>query len=196
MDADSQLLDFVKAISDVERLRVIGALTRGPARAAQVAERLDIPLREALNHLAFLAQVGVVRVSSAEHKQDETYDLESSGLEQLSRRQFAGRREVYYPAPGLNKEARKVLAAYLNADGSLKQIPFQSTKLRIILEYLVAAFAPGTNYTEKEVNTILRRFHMDVASLRRSLIDTGRMQRESDGSRYWRSPSPVDGQPS
>ena len=42
------------------------------------------------------------------------------------------------------------------------------------------------NYTEKEVNTILRRFHLDVVGLRRGLIDSGLMARESNGSRYWR----------
>jgi hypothetical protein len=42
------------------------------------------------------------------------------------------------------------------------------------------------DYTEKEVNTILRRFHVDVSGLRRDLIDSGLMARASNGSRYWR----------
>jgi hypothetical protein len=42
------------------------------------------------------------------------------------------------------------------------------------------------NYTEKEVNTILRRFHLDTAGLRRDLVDANMLARESDGSRYWR----------
>ena len=192
MDTDAQLLDFVKAISDVQRLRVIGALTRGPARVSQVAERLGIPMREALDHLASLAHAGVVQVTPSEHKHDELYDLDPAGLEDLSRRQFAGKREAYFPAPELNREARKVLTACLNVDGSIKQIPARPARLRILLDYLVAAFTPGANYTEKEVNTILRRFHVDVASLRRSLIDTGLMQREGNGSRYWRSTAPLE----
>jgi len=190
MDTQPEILDFVKAVSDVERLRIIGALTRGPARAADIAENLGMPFRDAIGHLAFLAFVNVVKAQPAERKQDEVYELEPSGLEKLSRQQFGGRRESYTPAPDLDNKTRKVLAAHLNADGSIRQIPHQPAKLRVILDYIVAVFTPGANYTEKEVNTILRRFHLDVAGLRRDLIDAGLMQRESDGSRYWRSPTP------
>ena len=189
MDTQPEILDFVKAVSDVERLRIIGALTRGPARAADIAENLGMPFRDAIGHLAFLAFVNVVKAQPAERKQDEVYELEPSGLEKLSQQQFGGRRESYTPAPNLDNKTRKVLAAHLNADGSIRQIPHQPAKLRVILDYIVAVFTPGANYTEKEVNTILRRFHLDVAGLRRDLIDAGLMQRESDGSRYWRSPT-------
>ena len=46
-------------------------------------------------------------------------------------------------------------------------------KLLIILNFIVDVFAFDTNYTEKEVNTILRRFHVDTAALRRYLVDNG-----------------------
>jgi predicted ArsR family transcriptional regulator len=59
MDTQPEMLDFVKAVSDVERLRIIGALTRGPARAADIAENLGISFRDAIGHLAFLAFVNV-----------------------------------------------------------------------------------------------------------------------------------------
>ncbi len=35
MDAQPEMLDFVKALSDVDRLRIIGALTRGPATVSR-----------------------------------------------------------------------------------------------------------------------------------------------------------------
>jgi hypothetical protein len=59
-------------------------------------------------------------------------------------------------------------------------------RLLIILNFIVDAFSFDANYTEKEVNTILRRFHIDTAALRRYLVDYGLMSRESDGTRYWR----------
>ena len=79
-----------------------------------------------------------------------------------------------------------MLKNYLNADGTLKQIPPMGNKLLIVLSFIVDAFSFDTNYTEKEVNTILRRFHLDTAALRRYLVDNGLMARESDGTRYWR----------
>jgi hypothetical protein len=129
--------------------------------------------------------VGAVRET------DGTYALAEEGVEALAKNQFARPREVYVPAPHLDAKARKVLVTFLNADGSIRQIPTQPEKLKVILDYLVAAFTPGVDYTEKEVNTIIRRFNVDTSGLRRDLIDSGLMARESNGSRYWR-PQPKE----
>ncbi|MBK9210578.1 MAG: DUF2087 domain-containing protein [Anaerolineales bacterium] len=80
---------------------------------------------------------------------------------------------------------QKSAKAHLNANGSIKQIPAQP-KLQVILNYLVQFFEYDTNYTEKEVNTILRRFNEDTAGLRRDLVEAKLLARISDGSRYWR----------
>ena len=183
MDENARVLDFVKAVSDADRLRIIGVLARGAATTAQVAERVHMPFRDAFGHLGQLEFAGVV------HKTGDLYSLDDDALEALSRQQFAAdrQRQTYVPAPGLDAKTRKVLAAYLNADGSLKQIPAQPAKMAVILLYLAAAFEPNVDYTEKEVNTLLRRFHPDTAALRRGLIDARLLSREGDGSRYWKT---------
>lgn len=180
MNEKPEILDFVKAMSDVDRLRIIGLLAQKSASAKQVADELHMPFRDAFQHLSFLAFVGAVRET------DGTYALAEDAVESLAKDQFARPREVYVPAPHLNAKARKVLATFLNPDGSIRQIPLQPEKLKVILDYLVAAFTPGVDYTEKEVNTIIRRFNVDTSGLRRDLIDAGLMARESNGSRYWR----------
>jgi hypothetical protein len=86
----------------------------------------------------------------------------------------------------LDKDRRRVLAGYLNPDGTIKQIPYQPAKLQIILDYLLNAFTVGANYTEKEVNLILAHFNPDTSGLRRDLVDAGMLERKRDGSRYWR----------
>ena len=180
MDQAPEMLDFVKAVSDADRLRIIGVLARHAATMREVADQLHMPFREVFSHLGLLEFAGVV------HKSGDVFRLDDSALEALSKRQFAHQRQTYIPAPGLDAGTRKVLSAYLKADGSLKQIPLQPAKQRVILDYLAAAFEPGANYTEKEVNALLRRFHADTATLRRALVDAGLLNRESDGSRYWR----------
>jgi hypothetical protein len=117
---------------------------------------------------------------------DGEYQLVGDAVDALARKQFGGTREAYVPAPELDAKSRKVLVAYLNPDGTIRQLPTQLEKLMVILRYLVASFTPGVDYTEKEVNTVIRRFHVDVSGLRRDLIDKGLMARESNGSRYWR----------
>jgi hypothetical protein len=187
MDEQPEILAFVKAMASADRLRIIGVLVRGPATRSEIAEQLHLPVRDVFNHLAFLVHVGVV-----DETVDGIYDLNERAIESLARGQFEGKREAYVPPENAQEDVRKVLKSFLNADGTIKQIPSAGSKLKqinqllIILNYVVDAFAFDTNYTEKEVNTILRRFHVDTAALRRYLVDNGLMARESDGTKYWR----------
>ncbi|MGB8980437.1 MAG: DUF2087 domain-containing protein [Anaerolineales bacterium] len=179
MNEQPEMLSFVKAMASAERLRIIGVLVRGRARQSEIADQLHLPARDVFNHLSFLVHVGVV------NENDGIYDLDEKAIESLARGQFEGTRSSY-EAKDAPEDARKVLKSFLNTDGSLKQIPPMGNKLLIVLNFIVDAFAFHTNYTEKEVNTILRRFHVDTAALRRYLVDNGLMARESDGTRYWR----------
>ena len=183
MNDHPEILSFVKAMASAERLRIVGILACGRATQSEIAEQLGMPIRDVFNHLAFLAEVGVI------NETDGVYDLDEKAIESFARGQFEGKRPSYQVRQEEPEDVRKVLKSFLNADGSLKQIPPMGNKLLIILNFIVDAFAFDTNYTEKEVNTILRRFHVDTAALRRYLVDNGLMARESDGTRYWRRPS-------
>jgi len=176
----NEMLAFLKAMSSADRLRIIGLLAHKRASRAEITTRLTLPTREVFDHLEFLEQVGVVS------QKDDVFELNPDQLTAFARDQLAQERQVYVPAPELDDKSRKVLRAYLNPDGSLKQVPNQPAKLQVILNYLVQAFAPQTDYTEKDVNNILRRFNEDTAALRRALVDFGLLAREGDGSRYWR----------
>jgi hypothetical protein len=180
MEEQPDILSFVKAMASAERLRIIGVLVRGRATQAEIAEQLHLPIRDVFNHLAFLAHVGVISETHG------VYDLNEKAIESFARGQFEGKLPSYQADQEKPENARQVLKNFLHADGSLKQIPPQGNKLLIVLNFIVDAFAFDTNYTEKEINTILRRFHMDTAALRRYLVDNGLMARESDGTRYWR----------
>lgn len=177
MNAQPEVLDFVKAMSSAERLRVIGALAHGRASQAEIAEQLHAPVRDVFQHLSFLIRAGIV------HEADEMYELDEKAIESLARGQLKDSRPQYEGHP---ENVRKVLKAYLNADGTVKEIPQETKRAFILLSFIVDVFAFDATYTEKEVNTILRRFHVDTASLRRALVDHGLLAREGDGSKYWR----------
>ena len=81
---------------------------------------------------------------------------------------------------GVTKE---VLRNYLEGE-RLTQIPAKHSKRMIILAWLADKFDTGMKYPEKTVNEMLKRYHLDCASLRRALVDHGFMQRE--GGIYWR----------
>lgn len=179
METQPEILSFVKAMASAERLRIIGLLSQGSKSAVDVASALGVHASDVTRHLEQLTASGVVTEA------DGVYELDEKAVESLARGQFKGKRPVY-DAKGEDGDVRKVLQTFLKADGSLKQIPPMGSKLLIILNFIVDAFDFKANYTEKEVNTILRRFHVDTAALRRYLVDEGLMARASDGTKYWR----------
>ncbi|WP_062109812.1 DUF2087 domain-containing protein [Bacillus niameyensis] len=84
-------------------------------------------------------------------------------------------------------EREKVVKTYFKngLEGSIDTIPSKEKKKIIILQHILKRFEPGTTYSEKEVNTILKTVHPDFVSLRRHLIEYGFMDRNDDGSAYW-----------
>ncbi len=82
---------------------------------------------------------------------------------------------------------QKVLRTFFSADGRLKDLPSQPKKQWLVIRQIASKFEPDTQYTEPQVNEILRALHADFASLRRALIDFHFLERK-DGL-YWRSPN-------
>lgn len=173
------MLDYVKAMSDPNRLRIIGLLSQESATREEIAKRLKLSPKDSLTHLGFLEFVGAISQT------DGIFTLSDDKLAVLAKEKLAEARPSYVPSEHWDEKSKKVLKAHLNADGSIKQIP-ASPKLQVILNYLVEFFEYDRNYTEKEVNTILRKYNEDTAGLRRDLVDAGLLDRESNGSRYWR----------
>lgn len=175
----NQMLDYVKVMSDPTRLRIIGMLSQGNVTRKEVAERLELSPKDSLTHLGFLEFIGVVS------QENGVFSLNDDRLAVLAKEQLLEEKQVYVPHEALDEKTKKVLRAHLNADGSIRQIP-APPKLQIILDYLIDFFEFDKNYTEKEINTIIKRFNEDTAGLRRDLIEANMLARESDGSRYWR----------
>ncbi len=178
---EQDMLDFIKALSHTDRLRIVGLLIRGSMRAPEIAGAINLSVQDTIKHLFHLEQGGIVLRTV-----DGLYSLDTDGLETLARQQLEGSRPAYIPDSMMKADARKVLASRLNSDGSIAQIPTRAGEKQVILDYVITAFELGKTYKEREVNLILARFHKDTASLRRYLVDAGMLARERDGSKYWR----------
>lgn len=175
----NQMLAYVKTVSNPTRLRIIGMLSQRNATRKEVAEHLKLSPKDSLTHLGRLEYIGVVR------RQEGVFSLNEDRLAVLAKENLPEAKQVYVPHEALDEKSKKALKAHLNADGSIRQIP-APPKLQIILNYLINFFEFDKDYSEKEVNQIIKRFHEDTAGLRRDLIDANMLARESDGSRYWR----------
>lgn len=69
----------------------------------------------------------------------------------------------------------------------LKLLSPKEKKKIIILTEIVKQFEAGKQYTEREVNAVLKPIYADFATLRRYLIEYGFMQRTDDCALYWRT---------
>ncbi len=186
MIAESQLDDllaFFKALSDANRLKIVGLLSQGEYTVEQLAALLELRPSTVSHHLARLASARLVSARADGYY--SVYRLEPKTLEQMARRLLSSDRLPEMAAEvDLDAYDRKVVRDFSNPDGSLKSIPAQHKKLLAILRHLVESFDHDRHYSEAEVNQLLARFHPDTARLRRELIGADLMQRES--GRYWR----------
>jgi predicted transcriptional regulator len=180
-----ELLAFFKALSDATRLRLIGLLAQKESSVEELAAMLDVSPSTVSHHLSKLSEIGLVSARAEGYY--NIYSLNTGVLQDMSQRMLS-KDTLPDVARDLDREAydRKVLKDYLAENGSIAQLPTNRRKLDVILRYLVEQFDFDRQYTEKEVNEILGAFNEDISGLRRDLISVGFLDRERDGSAYWR----------
>jgi predicted transcriptional regulator len=182
-----ELLNFFKALSDINRLKIVSLLAQNELTVEQMAEMLNLRSSTISHHLSKLVKAGLVSARAESYY--NIYRLENKALEEMSQRLLA-KDTLPAVAADIDVDAydRKVLNNYLTSDGKIKTIPVQQKKLSAILRFIVDDFEIEKQYTEKEVNEILERRHEDYARLRRELVDNQLMGREGGGGKYWRIP--------
>jgi diamine N-acetyltransferase len=82
----------------------------------------------------------------------------------------------------------KELKPYLNSKSQITSWPSKPKKQLQVLLYLSDKFEWNKNYAEKEVNELLDKNHTfkDSALLRRELYENRFLNRETNGSSYWK----------
>jgi hypothetical protein len=187
MDTQSvpaEMFDFIKAVVNEDRLKIIGVLAARSAGLDELAQQTGLHPGRVAHQLDPLLTAGVVKIQPSAEKQ--IYELDIRQLEAFARQQLsAPRQTTQISAENLAEEDRKIVKNFTASDGRLKQIPSKPKQISAILQYIYPSFEPQRRYTEKEVNQVLSRFHPDVASLRRYLVDFRFLHREADGSEYW-----------
>jgi predicted transcriptional regulator len=180
-----ELVTFFKALSDANRLKIIGLLARQPYSVEELAVLLNLKASTVSHHLSKLAKVGLVSAKTDSYY--NVYQLDEQTLELKSRSLFS-QENLAASVADVDADAydNKVVKDFVRKDGGLKTIPAQRKKLEAILRYVVKAFEVNKRYSEKKVNEILSGYHADYASLRRELVGAGIMKRKGGGGDYWR----------
>ncbi len=100
--------------------------------------------------------------------------------------------DVLYFSRRIVPNAPEALWPFIDMQGRMTAMPSgkgSAETYQLALDYLLEGFEFQCDYTEREVNEVLRRRHTfnDPALLRRDLVDRGSLSRDPSGSRYTRS---------
>jgi hypothetical protein len=174
---------IVGLLADDDRRRVFAALVLGGSTLEEVRALTGLSSRRAVTALARLVAGDlVIRSDRGEHVlRGEAFRLAAMAA--------APKRPGPDPTDDVAEDDARILRRYYRG-GRLTQIPPQRSRKLVILDRLAQEFDVGSRYSERQVNAILRRFHDDVASLRRFLVDEGFLDRAS--GEYWRSGGSVE----
>jgi predicted transcriptional regulator len=184
-----ELLHRLQALADDSRLHMLELLHQHEELSAQdIIAHTGITQSSASRDLNNLRNAGFVRerrVGGANKFYRLAPNHITSTFEALQQL-LSGQSQVAAPAAP-SSAAVHPLARFLNNAGNMVVWPPKQKDRLLLLQYLVEQFEPGRFYSEKEVNAILKpHTGSDVAALRRSLYEVKLLDRESDGSRYWR----------
>lgn len=164
-----------KALGHPIRLLILNLVQASPRHGEELAAILKLNPATVSHHLGILTSAGLLK-----SEKDQYYQVYSLSGE-LLKKTIAD--VVRLPQPMMENQVQedafkaKVLRTFVK-HGRITQIPTQLKKRMVLLEMLLESFEPGRDYPEREVNLILVEYHDDVAYLRRSLIETGFLERE------------------
>lgn len=180
-----ELLQFFKALSDANRLKIVGLLAQSEHHVEQLAGLLAIGVSTVSHHLSILTRAGLVTARTEGHFY--YYSLKTDVLQAMAEN-LLKTEELPQLSRSVDMDAydRKVLDTFLDQEGKITAFPAQEKKYLVILRHIVKSFQSETRYTEKEVNEILSQFNEDTASLRRGMVEYHLMDRQGGGGEYWR----------
>ncbi len=187
MSHDNILLAFFKSLADANRLRIVGLLAHRDHSVEELAEVLGLRPSTVSHHLNKLGTAGLVSARVRGHY--HLYALETQALETQARALLSADqlRELAPSEDSVDPYERKVLAAFLDSDGRLKAHPMKRKKFEVILRHALRTwFTDAGPWAESEVNSRLKAFTEDVASIRRGFIDHRLMTRDARGDAYAR----------
>lgn len=88
----------------------------------------------------------------------------------------------------MERDTSNEIIGFLDKEGKLEIWPAKPVKKLAVLKFLASKFQFDKDYTEKEVNAIIKEHasYSDYVLLRRELFGSKLLNRTLDGRSYWR----------
>lgn len=169
----NEKLELLKLLADETRLEILNILLREDSYVEKIACELSLTPATICYHLKKMEAAGVVNCSRSQF-----YIIYSLNREIFDKPLF----EFIKDDEIVNTEEKykKSVISNFFKHGKLTQLPMQRKKREIVLSEILKQFEPDREYTEKEVNEIILRYHEDYCTIRREMIAFGMMTRHHE----------------
>lgn len=187
----TEVLSPLTALADETRLHILELLASHQELFAQeLISKLEVSQPTVSRHLKQLRSANLISEQRG-NDANKSYQLNPEAIERL----FHTLTQLLSPTNAeLNQNDARLtqpaaLRRFLDREARVTTWPAKRKDQQAVLDYLIAKFSFGQDYTEAQVNELLNAWHTygDPAYLRRSLISLGLFQRTPDGARYWRA---------
>ncbi len=183
----NELLFRLQALADAARIQVMELLAQGELTAQAIISQSQLPQSSVSRHLNILRNAGFVQERRAGGA-TKSYRLVASHVGAT----FAAFEQALVQPTQISpiqpeSNLPSSIQRFFNREGRMITWPSKHSDRIPILQYLAGQFEFGREYSEREVNELLKpHTGSDVANLRRYLIDVKLFERDGTGSRYWR----------
>ena len=167
-------LELLKLLADETRLEILNILLKEDSYVEKIACELSLTPATICYHLKKLESAGVVNCSRSQF-----YIIYSLNREIFDKPLYELIKKDEEIVDTEEKYKKEVISNFFKY-GKLTQIPTQRKKREIVLGEILGQFEPDKEYTEKEVNEIILRYHEDFCTIRREMIAFGMMTRDHE----------------
>lgn len=173
-----QSIKIFKALADRSRLMLFNSLIDKPQYVEEISERMNLSVSTVSFHLKKLEQANLVS-----RKKEQYYVMYSVNQDLLS----VTLNDLLMPHDikkadqdkRVNNYHNRVLKSFFK-NRRLVRMPSQRKKRDIILMEFAKLFEPEREYSEKEINETIKKYHDDYCNVRREMIEMNILDR-SDG---------------
>ncbi|MCB0123405.1 MAG: metalloregulator ArsR/SmtB family transcription factor [Caldilineaceae bacterium] len=186
----TEVLRTISALDDETRLQILEMVAASEElRAQEIIAQLDVSQSTVSRHLKQLVNAGFLREERAGDA-NKVYQLQRDRIGEVtySLTQLLSVENAQLVLTDVRLTLPAELRPFLDRNGLVTSWPAKRKGQEAVLAYLITKFATEKQYTEMQVNELLKEWHTydDPAYLRRSLVDLGLLKRTPDGAQYWR----------
>jgi len=173
-DSVKEKIALLKILADETRLEILGILLKEDSYVEKIACELSLTPATICYHLKKMESAGVVNCSRSQFYiiYSLNRDIFNKPLYELIKKDDA--------VVDTEEKYKKEVISNFFKYGRLTQIPTQRKKREIVLFEILKLFETDREYSEKEVNEIILRYHEDFCTIRREMIAFGMMTRDHE----------------